>query len=215
MKLLAAVALISGALTGLTLAQEATILSVKITETTFQQNRVDPVAFVVGLVRSANTGFTEDIDIKAELAITSIPAANVDALVARAADLDPTYAPVNFNSWFSVILVGKTEDGKKKVHPEDNGVPRREVIDELVKKLAQMPEVESVEFIVEAIPAAPVFPSDDPRTVDQGYLNTAALGVDARYAWERPGGDGEFASVVDVEWDWLLDHEDLVRCSSC
>ncbi|KAK0741562.1 peptidase S8/S53 domain-containing protein [Schizothecium vesticola] len=76
-----------------------------------------------------------------------------------------------------------------------------------------MPEVESVEFIVEAIPAAPVFPIDDPRTVDQGYLNTAALGVDSRYAWERPGGDGEFASVVDVEWDWLLDHEDLAAAN--
>jgi len=213
MRFFARATLLAGAVAGLALAQESetTKLSIKLTEQALQQNRGDPTAFVSNLVRSANTHFLEDVDIQAETAITSVQAAAVDELVAQAADLDPTYVPVNFNSYFSVVLAGTTAAGKERVRPDQGGQPRREMVDELLKRLLDMPEIESAQPIVQASPPAPVFPDNDPLSKEQGYLNAAPQGIDVRSAWARPGGDGEFASIVDVEWDWKLDHPDLVR----
>ena len=192
------------------LGDVTTKLSIKLTDSTFQRHRGDPAQFVTELVRSANPQFLEGVEVLAEPAITNIPAAQVDALVARATELDPTYVPVNFNSWFSVVLVGKTEDGKRKVSPVDGG-PSREVEVELLARLRDMPgEIESAQAIVPASPPAAVFPDDDPDSFRQGYLNTAPQGIDARYAWTKNGGDGVNGSIVDVEWDWLLEHPDLV-----
>jgi len=44
----------------------------------------------------------------------------------------------------------------------------------------------------------------------QGYLEAAPGGVDARYAWRFPGGDGSGVAIVDVEGAWELSHADLV-----
>lgn len=43
----------------------------------------------------------------------------------------------------------------------------------------------------------------------QGYLDPAPGGVDARYAWTVPGGDGSGINVIDVEGEWRFTHEDL------
>lgn len=43
----------------------------------------------------------------------------------------------------------------------------------------------------------------------QGYLDAAPRGVDARYAWTKSGGDGTGVRIVDCEWSWNLQHEDL------
>ena len=45
----------------------------------------------------------------------------------------------------------------------------------------------------------------------QGYLNAAPMGVDARYAWKVPGGTGAGVKIVDVEGAWNDSHEDLPR----
>ncbi|WP_257451504.1 S8 family peptidase [Archangium lipolyticum] len=45
----------------------------------------------------------------------------------------------------------------------------------------------------------------------QGYLNAAPLGIDARYAWTVRGGGGEGVRIVDVEGAWNDKHEDLPR----
>ncbi|KAK0753768.1 peptidase S8/S53 domain-containing protein [Schizothecium vesticola] len=74
-------------------------------------------------------------------------------------------------------------------------------------------EIESAQAIVPASPPAAVFPDDDPDSFRQGYLNTAPQGIDARYAWTKNGGDGVNGSIVDVEWDWLLEHPDLAAAS--
>ncbi|MFJ8309313.1 MULTISPECIES: S8 family peptidase [unclassified Streptomyces] len=63
---------------------------------------------------------------------------------------------------------------------------------------------ESVERLKEGAPATPDF------TGRQGYLNPAPEGVDASWAWRRPGGSGEGVTVIDVEGAWQLGHEDLV-----
>ncbi|MCC7125203.1 MAG: serine protease, partial [Acidobacteria bacterium] len=38
----------------------------------------------------------------------------------------------------------------------------------------------------------------------------APYGVDAIYAWQVPGGDGNGVRIVDIEDGWRLDHEDLI-----
>ena len=71
--------------------------------------------------------------------------------------------------------------------------------------------------LVPARPSVPPTPgtstvnaADDPRSAFQGYLDAAPRGIDARYAWRFPGGDGAGATVVDLEQGWDFDHEDLV-----
>lgn len=55
----------------------------------------------------------------------------------------------------------------------------------------------------------PVTPADDPNYPRQRYLNAAAVGVDATYAWTIPGGDGRGIQFIDIEQGWALNHEDL------
>ena len=37
------------------------------------------------------------------------------------------------------------------------------------------------------------------------FLEAAPLGIDARYAWAQPGGMGEYAKILDIEWGWRLE----------
>lgn len=43
----------------------------------------------------------------------------------------------------------------------------------------------------------------------QGYLNATPEGVDARWAWGRPGGRGQGVRIIDIEGAWRFTHEDL------
>jgi hypothetical protein len=52
-------------------------------------------------------------------------------------------------------------------------------------------------------------PSTPDFVGNQLYLEPAPGGVDARYAWTWPGGGGAGVSIVDCEWGWRFDHEDL------
>lgn len=57
-------------------------------------------------------------------------------------------------------------------------------------------------------------PEDAPPTTpdfeaSQLYLDVAPGGVDARYAWTWPGGGGAGVGIIDCEWGWRFDHEDL------
>lgn len=44
---------------------------------------------------------------------------------------------------------------------------------------------------------------------NQGYLEPATGGMDARFAWTLPGGNGQGITIFDVEYNWNRDHEDL------
>ena len=77
--------------------------------------------------------------------------------------------------------------------------------------------------IVSALPVPPAEPAIAPASAEstnieqatpdfhglQGYLGPAPDGVDAAYAWQFPGGDGNGVRVVDVEGGWRFDHESL------
>ena len=89
--------------------------------------------------------------------------------------------------------------------------------DELRARIAALPGIDTAYVKPPAVPAtvdgdrrlkegAPVTPDFTGR---QGYLRPAPEGIDAHWAWQRPGGTGQGVTVIDVEGAWQLGHEDL------
>jgi len=60
--------------------------------------------------------------------------------------------------------------------------------------------------VVAAVSALASTPDFTPQ---QGYLNPAPGGIDAYYAWSIPGGQGNGVKIVDIEYSWNTNHEDL------
>ncbi|MEV7342411.1 S8 family serine peptidase [Streptomyces sp. NPDC093544] len=98
---------------------------------------------------------------------------------------------------------------------------------ELRSRIAALPEIDTAYVKPGAVPAsvgsvgraaasaedsqrvkegAPVTPDFTSR---QGYLRPAPEGIDAYWAWQRPGGTGQGVTVIDVEGAWQLGHQDL------
>jgi hypothetical protein len=95
---------------------------------------------------------------------------------------------------------------------------------ELRSRIAALPEIDTAYVKPGAVPAsvgsvgqssddsqrlkegAPVTPDFTSR---QGYLRPAPEGIDAYWAWQRPGGTGQGVTVIDVEGAWQFGHEDL------
>ncbi|MBM7505909.1 S8 family peptidase [Agromyces aurantiacus] len=80
----------------------------------------------------------------------------------------------------------------------------------LAKELNARDDVETA--YVEGGPTPPPGPppvdaSNDPRSGNQGYLEAAPDGIDARWAWGMTDGTG--IGFVDLEQGWTLNHEDL------
>ncbi|KMN42488.1 S8 family peptidase [Bacillus sp. LK2] len=89
----------------------------------------------------------------------------------------------------------------------------------LVEKLKQSSLIEDV-YIKEPENITPpevqmpnlfLNPYDDPRFENQGYLKEAPYGINAPYAWGIKGGDGKGITFADMEYGWLLNHEDLEK----
>jgi len=55
---------------------------------------------------------------------------------------------------------------------------------------------------------APALPSPS-YVAQQGYLNPATAGVDAKYAWPIGGGTGANVNIIDIEYSFNSSHEDL------
>lgn len=45
----------------------------------------------------------------------------------------------------------------------------------------------------------------------QGYLAVAPEGIDAQFAWTKPGGTGKKVTLCDVEYGWTATHPDLTK----
>ncbi|PYE92665.1 S8 family serine peptidase [Bacillus sp. 196mf] len=54
-------------------------------------------------------------------------------------------------------------------------------------------------------------PNNNPRFKKQGYLKAAPYGINAPFAWGIQGGNGNGITFVDMEYGWLLNHEDLLH----
>ncbi|MDA2520211.1 S8 family serine peptidase [Bacillus cereus] len=97
--------------------------------------------------------------------------------------------------------------------------PNNIEIELLLKKFETSPLVEEAYIQEKQILTPPeiqlsdlsVNPYDDPRFKNQGYLEAAPKGINASHAWSIKGGDGKDTTFVDMEYGWLLNHEDLVN----
>lgn len=74
-------------------------------------------------------------------------------------------------------------------------------------------ELNALEVVELALPIPlpappPVAGNYEPQ---QGYLNPASAtnGIDAKYAWTVAGGNGANVKIVDIEYDWNLNHGDV------
>jgi serine protease len=80
-----------------------------------------------------------------------------------------------------------------------------------LEELKRLPSVE----IAEPAPLPQPPPATTPDfSGTQGYLDAAPGGVEARFAFTIPGGNGSGVTIYDVEYNWLQTHEDLGRASS-
>lgn len=91
-------------------------------------------------------------------------------------------------------------------------------LDGLAEQLRADPTIEAAYVMPAPAPAllnamtpsaAPAPPRTPDYSADQIYLNPTPAGVDARFAWSRPGGGGANISIIDIEGDWQFTHEDL------
>lgn len=84
-----------------------------------------------------------------------------------------------------------------------------------VKPPAELAHAASVATMQALNNMQPLIQDAPPMTADftarQGYLDAAPGGIDARYAWTRPGGSGAGVRVIDLEWGWRFSHEDLIQ----
>ncbi len=116
---------------------------------------------------------------------------DLQALTLRAREMDPVYKPASFDAFYYIDAPPETD------------------LLALVKTLSRWKGVQRA-YIDQAGPDPVVDPSDDPRSVNQGYLDPAPVGIDAEYAWTFAGGDGAGQRFIDLEQGWTLDHEDIV-----
>lgn len=80
----------------------------------------------------------------------------------------------------------------------------------ILEQLSALPLVEFAE--PEPIPAPPpvdLAPPTPDLSSQQGYRGPAPLGIGAFNAAEVPGGNGANTRIVDIEYSWVLNHEDL------
>lgn len=112
-------------------------------------------------------------------------------LIKRAREMDPRYEPPGFEAFYYIDAPPRTE------------------LPSLVKTLLGWRSVKEA-YIDQAGPDPVVNPADDPRWVNQGYLDPSPDGIDAEYAWNFVGGDGAGQRFIDLEQGWTLDHEDIV-----
>lgn len=140
-----------------------------------------------------------------------VPAESLSAVakkVALGVALNPNYQGTAFDTWYQVTFESRISlTAASNVKPKDYAVPGWLL--KLIQNLYNVDEVESV-HPMQAGPPPAVNAGDDPRNTNQGYLDAAPSGIDARYAWGFSGGDGMGANVVDMEQGWNLNHEDLV-----
>ncbi|SCX79381.1 choice-of-anchor D domain-containing protein [Nitrosospira sp. Nsp13] len=80
--------------------------------------------------------------------------------------------------------------------------------EEIVKRFSALNEVDVAYRELEATDPA-VNPADDPYNANQNYQDAAPVGIDARWAWTQPNGEGNGVGFVDLEQGWFLNHEDF------
>jgi hypothetical protein len=90
-------------------------------------------------------------------------------------------------------------------------VSRAADIPRLLADLNALAEVDTA-YLAPALAPPPGRPdalASPDLTGRQAYLGPAPDGIDARFARTQTGGDGEGVKLIDLEYSWVLSHEDL------
>lgn len=85
------------------------------------------------------------------------------------------------------------------------------VVAAYVKPPARVPQIDVRSLKLNQMTPRPPSPSVAPPNYvnREGYLNQAPEGIDAHYAWTLKGGKGDGVTLIDLEWGWTFDHDDL------
>jgi serine protease len=119
----------------------------------------------------------------------SLPTQNLNEIRARGRNRSGKTLP-DLNLWFQITLQPGTDAAA------------------FLEELKRLPNVE----FAEPAPLPRLPPAITPDfTGNQGYLNAAPGGVDARYSWTIPGGSGSGIKIYDIEYSWHQTHEDLSK----
>lgn len=104
----------------------------------------------------------------------------LDRLIEQAKNTDPDYSPGHFFGYFYVETSESTD------------------LAALAKAHRSWPSVQAA-YVDIPRPDPVVNAVNDPRFLNQGYLDPAPDGIDAEYAWGFTGGDGAGQRVIDLE----------------
>ena len=120
----------------------------------------------------------------------ALSAGRLQELVAQGERRDKYYRAPNFLTFFSIDL------------------PEGISIDGLLHDLTAWPLVQTA--YADLPVSDPVVNLNDPVLTNTNYTDQAPHGIDAKYAWGFPGGDGAGQIFIDLEQGWTLDHVGLV-----
>jgi hypothetical protein len=86
----------------------------------------------------------------------------------------------------------------------------KQLLETEVARAAYIKPPSELPFLNTMLPSRqPTPPSTPDFTSNQIYLGPSPSGVDAQYAWTKPGGTGNGVMIVDIEGAWRFSHEDL------
>lgn len=129
------------------------------------------------------------------------------ALKQSKAEISPVFHPTRSIAAMSQTM--KTELKKSFVNPQSFFTLRsKENLESIREKFLKDPTVEAA-YIKPPAEEPDVNWETPDLSANQGYLDSAPGGVDARFAWKFGGGRGDGISVTDVEQGFNFNHEDL------
>jgi len=160
---------------------------------------------------------TERVVVKLNVAAAAPPPGGEEAVSTMWRDLEQQFPGVRIGPYFSgggseavaggpAPAAAGAELGNRYVSVD---VPPEHPAERVATELRQRPSVETAYREGGPVPP-PVSPDDEPRSGNQGYLDAAPEGVDARFAWGE-NLDGSGVGFVDLERGWTLEHEDLAE----
>ncbi|GAB1319995.1 Peptidase S8/S53 domain-containing protein [Madurella fahalii] len=192
-------------------SQQQSRIALKLSTAAYERQQADP-NFIATLIQNVQSnGFADSVipTVSASPLIEPQRAAELGSRLVRRTTLGARSQVPVLEAWYQVQVVF---NGENQARDEEPRLALPQTILELLHGLYRLPEVESVQALHPGPPPT-VNPSDDPRSGNQGYLNAAPQGINARYAWGFPGGDGTGVTIVDMEQGWNLNHEDLAAAN--
>lgn len=153
----------------------------------------------------ANTRGLAEVLGREGVAVEPLFGMSEDAIRARSMGLDEAGPAVDLGTFYHVSA---PEDELEELAERLRNLD--EVAGAYVKPPGGLPLAIDEEILAEMAPSGDEPPAATPNFVArQLYLNAAPVGIDARYAWALAGGRGAGVRIIDCEWGWRFNHEDL------